>query len=337
MHPLSKTGYANDPIWMGHLVNARFTDCGLLVAIKRIRQGEEIFVDYGADYNWDWLKIAYIPTLVVRIQSACKHYDILSFPGLEDWVTEYTDLDAMRLGQGVGLLLSHFLDYRPVARDERLLVVGDHLPRQLGVGATADADWLEQLLTSAAFAEAFGFWGRCREWILLDTDMARYLPIRKMVPSAYSKRERVVPTSYADSGAARMKELPPSWVAKYGEIPPQEAAEGLADTELEGPDTLDADLGAHGQLADLEEGDQDDALADLTVVNVNVDGASGEAHKELCRRMKSVAADIGILVDTRGVHGKRVLEDAVLHMLGSRCYVMRHIVYYCVILYIMRI
>ena len=128
MHPLSKTGYANDPIWMGHLVNAKFTDCGLLVAIKRIHQGEEIFVDYGADYNWDWLKIAYIPTLVVRIQSACKHYDVLCFPGLEDWATEYTDLHAMRLGQGVGLLLSHFLDYRPVARDERLLVVGDHFP-----------------------------------------------------------------------------------------------------------------------------------------------------------------------------------------------------------------
>ena len=40
--------------------------------------------------------------------------------------------------------------------------------------------------------------------------------------------------------------------------------------------------------------------------------------------MKSVAADIGILVDTRGVHGKRVLEDAVLHMLGSRYRVWSH-------------
>ena len=40
--------------------------------------------------------------------------------------------------------------------------------------------------------------------------------------------------------------------------------------------------------------------------------------------MKSVAVDIGILVDTRGVHGKRVLEDAVLHMLGSRYRVWLH-------------
>ena len=72
-----------------------------------------------------------------------------------------------------------------------------------------------------------------------------------------------------------MKKLPPSWVAKYGEIPPPEAAGGLADMEMEGPDAPDANLGDPSQLDGTEGEEQDDALADLTVVNVNVDGASG--------------------------------------------------------------
>ena len=328
MHPLSKAGYANDPIWLGKQVNARFTDCGL-VAIKRIRKGEEIFIDYDADYNWDWLKLAYLPTLVTRIRSACKHYDILPLPGLEDWVTEYTDLDAMRRGEGVALLLSHFLDYRPVARDARMLVVGDHLPRQLGKEATADPDWLEQLLTSAPFAEAFGFWGRCREWILTDEDMALTLPIRKVVLSVYSARPRAVPTSYSDaSGASRMKELPAAWEPRYGVSnatgdPSAPVIENMMEAIFDGDQVGDHEAPSEDHI---EEDQLDDyTLADLTVVSINMNGASGDAHKELCRRMKSVAADIGILVDTRAVHGKRVLEDAVLHMLGSRYRVWAHV------------
>ena len=237
-------------------------------------------------------------------------------------MTEYTDLDAMRRREGVALLLSHFLDHRPVARDARMLVEGDHLHRQLGKEATADPDWLEQLLTSAPFAEAFGFWGRCREWVLTDKDMVLTLPIRKVVPSVYSARPRAVPTSYSDaSGASRMKELPAAWEPKYGINHPAAAGGGLENDDLEEA-TFDGELGGDSGAfpADHMDSEQlDAALADLTVVSINVDGASGDAHKELCRRMKSVAADIGILVRVRSRLDSSSTEETVKgRWLGAR-------------------
>ena len=74
LHPLSMAGRANDPLWKARLVNARFDEAGLLISTRRIRKGEEILVDYETGYDWDRLKLAYIPTLVATIDAAAAHY-----------------------------------------------------------------------------------------------------------------------------------------------------------------------------------------------------------------------------------------------------------------------
>lgn len=51
----------------------------------------------------------------------------------------------------------------------------------------------------------------------------------------------------------------------------------------------------------------------------------GEAHQALCRRIKSLSADISAIVNTRCEHVKQALKNAVLHMLGSRYRVWTHV------------
>ena len=62
------------------------------------------------------------------------HYKVKTLECIKDWVIELTNLPTMWESICLAYLVTYCLNYRPVARSERLIVVGDHMPRQLGKG-----------------------------------------------------------------------------------------------------------------------------------------------------------------------------------------------------------
>ena len=69
----------------------------------------------------------------------------------------------------------------------------------------------------------------------------------------------------------------------------------------------------------------EDVEAELVIINLNVDGAAALVYEEVCQRIKSVRADIAVLVDTRVRFGLRTVESKVLTHLGSRYRVFTHV------------
>ena len=224
-----------------------------MVSLKHIKKGAEIFVDYGTEYDWDALKPAYLPDLLATIRLAAVHYGSVLDEGVAGSVLAVRDLVTARQGGGIQLLMVEFLDYWPAARDDAALDVFDRIPAALptgeeGVVVTPAGDaWLEQLLTTRSFADAYGFWGHARVILSGTGELTNLLPIRRKAKSC-AGRVRAVPKSYSeDAIAIQQPECSDSWQSAYGlDQANHTPAEGLGDVgsvgqEVPGEDVADSE------------------------------------------------------------------------------------------------
>jgi hypothetical protein len=287
-------------------------DGGLLVATKAGQAGDEVFVDYETDYDWDWLKAAYIPQLVGWVGLAREHYDEEPLEWLEHMCGGPIDLPEWRRGSGVQLLLAHFVDFRADTGNVNMLGVRDHVPRQ-GLGPSEEAHWLEQLLTSVSFTAAFGFWGTQRGAAVELVRMAEVLPLHKLHASSRGRVTRA-PVSYAEQAVVTtVPEAAVGWTPRYIPAPPAVAA---ALGEEQGSVFEE---GRHSaEEADLE-------AAELVLMNINVDGVNPGSYADICSLIQRQGVDITVLVDTRRRPGDRALVSAVKAALGTRYKVFTHV------------
>ena len=288
-----------------------------MVSLKHIKKGAEIFVDYGMENDWDALKLAYLPDLLATIRLAAVHYGLVLDEGVVGSVMAVRDLVTACQGGSIHLLMAEFLDYRPVARADAALDVYDRIPAVLltneerVVVTPAGNTWLEQLLTARSFADAYGFCGHARVILSGTGEHTNLLPIRRKAKSC-TGRVRAVPKSYSeDAIAVQQPECSDSWQSAYG-------LDQAEHSSVEGQGHLGS-VGQEGMGEDVEvSGEEEVVEAELVIINLNVDGAAALVYEEVCQRIKSVRADIAVLVDTRVRFGLRTVESKVLTHLGSR-------------------
>jgi len=65
----NKLGLVNEFIWDANRNNLRFCDMGLVEAVRDIKKGENFYIGYGPEHDWDGVKVGLVHELGVRLLS----------------------------------------------------------------------------------------------------------------------------------------------------------------------------------------------------------------------------------------------------------------------------
>ena len=156
LRSMNKMCRINDPLGDAARLNCVVLEGGLIYQTKSIKRNEELFINYGPEYNWDALKSSYLSSSLTGHIQAAAHYLQITF-SLQLPPAHPRDLERWRTSSGLTRLLVDFLDH-----DEGLQGTND-FPLAFYPGERQDElEWLELLLRSKHFLGHYGFKGAHR-------------------------------------------------------------------------------------------------------------------------------------------------------------------------------
>jgi hypothetical protein len=152
--PCTWLGYINDHIWGPQGQNAKLESNGYIRASKRIAVGEEIFMSYGEDYDWDELKGELLGKVLSALQLIGPPLGVPVVP-LETEIAQLREhgfsLPMWRQGSGTRRVLAAFIDG---VYEEQGAIHSGHVTYSPGRGISG---WIEEIAKCVTFHEQLGF------------------------------------------------------------------------------------------------------------------------------------------------------------------------------------
>ena len=211
----------NDPLGDSSKANCVVLDGGLIYQTRPLKRGEELFMSYGPEYDWDAMKTRYLADSLQMYIGAAGRFLEHPLEILIPVPAAHTDLATWRQSRGITKLLVAFLDH-----DEELKGMDTFPLPYYPAARPNDLEQLELLLRSKHFLAHYGFKGTHRR-----REHKTMAQIFEKVKVTELRSKRVSKPRLVNVSEDLLVDPPSYWLPLYGDPTPPAVDSNEADHE----------------------------------------------------------------------------------------------------------